>query len=301
MAVQLTEPSAKRQRSSTHSALPEPGEDSCEFLAERQLILRHGTSLQLMALVGTALNESSEFEAIDPEEDWQKWQARRPDFSLYYAALVDPARDGADSVLCVLRAVLDGVPEPTPPHRSRMIIDYVTTRPVARGRGLASHLVNFVVDAATAFGANVYVLATEDSCVYWMGVGFTLESGENLNARLNIFNDTHLLRRSADPVDLGSADDLELAAQESEEEEGDAADEPEQANAAHGGEEDDLEAAIAMSLGGGAAPEAQPARHETAAADGGSGADTHTVDTGEEDADLRAAIAMSLAEQPPSQ
>ena len=159
MAVQLTEPSAKRQRSSTHSALPAPGEDSCEFLAERQLILRHGTSLQLMALVGTALNESSEFEAIDPEEDWQKWQARRPDFSLYYAALVDPARDGADSVLCVLRAVLDGVPEPTPPHRSRMIIDYVTTRPVARGRGLASHLVNFVVDAATAFGANVYVSA----------------------------------------------------------------------------------------------------------------------------------------------
>ena len=133
--------------------LPSLGEEASEYLAEKNLLLRHGTSLSLMSLVGTALNESEEFAEIDVSADWEKWSTRRPDFSLYYAALLDPARDGADAVQCVLRAVLDGVPSPSPPHRPRLIIDYVTTRPVARGRGLASLLVDFVVETSRACGA----------------------------------------------------------------------------------------------------------------------------------------------------
>ena len=74
---------------------------------------------------------------VDPSADWKKWTDRRPDFQLYYAALVDPARDSSDGIMCVLRAVMDGIPTPTPPHRPRLVIDYVTTRVAARGRGLA--------------------------------------------------------------------------------------------------------------------------------------------------------------------
>ena len=215
--------------------LPSLGEEASEFLADRNLLLHHGTSLSLMSLVGTALNESEEFAEIDVSADWEKWSTRRPDFSLYYAALLDPARDGADAVQCVLRAVLDGVPSPSLPHRPRLIIDYVTTRPVARGRGLASLLVDFVVETSRACGANTYVLAIEESCVYWMGKDFVLEAGRPLNARLNIFPDTHLLRRVGDPDDAGDEGDLDLQV-EFEEEGGEEGEEGEE-----GGEEEEEE------------------------------------------------------------
>ena len=47
------------------------------------------------------------------------------------------------------------------------------------------------------------MLALEESCPFWMDKGFTLEQGRPLNARLNIFNDTHLLRLGGDPQDAG--------------------------------------------------------------------------------------------------
>jgi len=47
-------------------ALPEPGCDASEFLVEQGLILRHGNSLSLMALVSEWLNETEEFNHIDP-------------------------------------------------------------------------------------------------------------------------------------------------------------------------------------------------------------------------------------------
>jgi len=46
----------------------------------------------------------------------------------------------------------------------------------------------------TCIGANVYVLALERSCPYFMNLGFILNGVTNINARLNIFPDTHLLR-----------------------------------------------------------------------------------------------------------
>ena len=76
--------------------------------------------------------------------------------------------------------------------------------------GLASLLVSFVTRAAASLSppANLYVVATEDSCVYWMGRGYVLEVSERLNARLNVFNDTHLLRQAGDPEDAGDEADL---------------------------------------------------------------------------------------------
>lgn len=202
---------------------PESGCDVSEFLEDRGLILRHGTSLSLMSLVAEWLNRSEEFSDVDPSADWQKWTGRRPGFSLYYAALLDPARDGPDSVRACLRAVLDGVPVPAPPHIPRLIIDYVCTAKCARGAGLASLLVDFASRAARLSSppANVYVLATEDSCVYWMTAGYVLEASATLNARLNVFNDTHLLTRQGNAADPGDEADLELDGDgQSSEEEG---------------------------------------------------------------------------------
>jgi hypothetical protein len=217
-------PSATTLRTDRAAAyFPEIGYDASEFLQDRGLILRHGTSLSLMSLVSEWLNRSEEFSSVDPSADWQKWANRRPGFSLYYAALLDPARDGPDSVRACLRAVLDGVPVPVSPHIPRLIIDYVCTAPGARGAGLASLLVGFATRAAQLSSppANVYVLATEDSCVYWMTSGYVLEASETLGARLNVFNDTHLLRHRSNAPDYGDAADLELVGdgQQSEEKE----------------------------------------------------------------------------------
>eukprot|EP00931_Biecheleriopsis_adriatica_P063532 TRINITY_DN38493_c0_g1_i2.p1 TRINITY_DN38493_c0_g1~~TRINITY_DN38493_c0_g1_i2.p1 ORF type:complete len:310 (+),score=83.10 TRINITY_DN38493_c0_g1_i2:29-931(+) len=270
-----------------------PGTDMSEFLPDRGLILRHGTSLQLMALASECLNESDEFGDVDPSADWKTWSERRPDFSLYYAALTDPARDGKEGVVCVLRAVMDGIPTPTPPHRPRFIIDYITTRVASRGKGLATLLVNFVVEASQIFGANTYVLALEDSCVYWMGKGFVLEQGENLKARLNIFSDTHLLRLSSDPIDQGSDEDLALAIEkddemEEEEEENDDAEDQDV------DEDKDLQKAMELSLANAQEldvdAEMQSAMELSLAAAASS-------NEKEEDADLQRALAMSMEDK----
>ena len=93
--------------------------------------------------------------------------------------------------------------------------------------------------AATALAANVYVLALEDSCVYWMAHGFVLEENARLQARLNIFPDTHLLRRQGDAEDPGDEADL-VAAANDEGEEGE-----EGAEGDGGGDDDDAAAAAA--------------------------------------------------------
>ena len=97
----------------------------------------------------------------------------------------------------------------------------MTTRKAFRGKGLASAAVSFVEQAAAATGSNCYVLALEESCTYWMGQGFILEPSIRLTARLNVFPDTHLLRRAQDPPDDGEAsDDQFLEARRQLEEEG---------------------------------------------------------------------------------
>lgn len=296
-------PDAKRARALdavAASSIPALGEDASVWLAGRELALRHGTSLRLMAQCAEYLNESDEFNEVDPNDDWEKWAQRVPGaFTLYYAALVDPLYEGARAVQCVLRAVLDRPTQPSPP---RLIIDYVTTRHTMRGQGLAGELVDFVMCVASASGSNCLVLALEESCVWWMGKGFVLEQSANLNARLRIFPDVHLLRRAADPPDDGCTDDLALAADEEEgeevgEEEGEAADGQHaaeeaavpEAEAAGADEDEELQEAIRASLAG--ASGAPGVR--------GGGEVIDLVESGDEgeddDAELRAAIAMSMA------
>lgn len=188
------------------SPLPAAGEDSSEFLPDSQLFLRHGSSLALISAVTRLLNGCKDFEEKDPSEDWSSWKERSQSFSLYFAALFD--LDGAP--VAVLRAVLDGVPIPNPPHNRRMLIDYTYVIPSMRNKGLATILCEFVANICSMMRANSYVLALEDSCLYWMSKGFILEENVFLQARLNIFPDTHLLRRATDPGDPGDEADLAL-------------------------------------------------------------------------------------------
>ena len=76
--------------------------------------------------------------------------------------------------------------------------------------GLASLLVQFVLNVSSMSGACVYVLALEESCVYWMSQAFLLEQNCYLNARLNIFPDTHLLAYTGNAEDSGDPEDLVL-------------------------------------------------------------------------------------------
>ena len=205
---------------------------------------------------------------------------------------MDPSRDGQDAIVACLRAVLDGIPDPTPPHRPRIIIDYVTTEKHRRGTGIAGLLTMKVRADAQACGANLYVLALESSCVYWMGHDFVLAEEKNINARLNIFPDTHLLRLASDPADVGSEDDLALSApprggaeeggggegQEMEEDDNEEEEEEEEAK----------QLAIALSLS------ARSSANLNVAVE----PEPHEEDADEEDDDdeeMRAAIALSLA------
>ena len=61
----------KRARSGPMS-LPAIGEDTTEWLEDRGLALRHGTSMRLMADVTQYLNDSTDFNEVDPNADWEK-------------------------------------------------------------------------------------------------------------------------------------------------------------------------------------------------------------------------------------
>ena len=278
----------------TSVRMPPLGEEAAVSIPEMGLSLRHGTSLKLMADSSTFLNASEEFAEVDPSADWEKWSSRgqAASFSLYYIAVMD----GSSMVAC-LRAVLDGFPSPQPPHRPRLVIDYVTTRPEHRGRGIATLLTRFVAAAASSCNANLYVLALEESCVYWMSLGFILAEGQNLNARLNIFPDTHLLTRSGDPEDPGSEEDLLLAPppqmegndgeEDSEDEDEDEDEDEEFDEEAY--DEESIQRAIALSLASNSDAVLQDA---TRATDDAMRQDDDAEK--DDDAELRAALALSL-------
>lgn len=314
------------------ASFPAIGEDKSEWIAEHNVILRYGTSLRLMASCSAFLNESEEFNEVDPTGDWDKWSNRVPGaFTLFYAAIIDPLQPDWSGVQAVLRAVLDGWPTPAPPHKTRLVIDYVTTAKACRGRGHASTLVSHVRDACGTHGAHLYVLALEESCPWWMDKGFVLEAGANLTARLNIFPDVHLLRLSTDPVDEGSPEDLALLDEGGEGDEADEADEIDEGDAAVGdeqrsadaaepphhaddGDEDladsELQAAIAMSMAPTAqsSPSASGRVEDTAGtaagvASGSQGAAgvvrlEELAETDEEERALQAAIELSMQTQP---
>ena len=197
--------------------LPVPGEESMETLPDYpHFTIRFGSSLKLMMdCVDFLNNAESEFSRIDLTSDWKKWKARRPDFSLFYSAIYDTNNL---KIAGVLRAVTDGHPIPKPPHRKRIIIDYINTSPLYRSQGLASVLITFANNISMMSDSSIYALALEDSCVYWMSKGFILVENSFLNARINIFPDTHLLTipGTDDPGDIA-----DLALVESEDDDDD--------------------------------------------------------------------------------
>jgi predicted GNAT family acetyltransferase len=177
------------------------GNDLSEALNGGSILLSHGTSLSLLSRVCTFLSSGTDFANVDAEDDWKKWK-ERDGMETYYFLLADTqTKDN----MCALRAIVDrrksAPPTPKPsssssaavpaatglPLSQRIVIDYTYTAPAFRGRGLANTLCSYVINLASVVGANVYVLALEESCPYWMEAHkFVLEEGANLNARFNI-------------------------------------------------------------------------------------------------------------------
>jgi len=176
--------------------------------------LTHGTSMSLISQVCTFLSNTS-FANVNPEEDWKKW-ADRDSMECYYFLLSETAT--AVPQTC-LRAIVDRT-SPRSSSTPRIVIDYTYTSPAFRGLGLAKSLCAYVINLASLCGANTYVLALEDSCPWWLDVyGFVLESNPNLNARFNVFPDTHLLRLGSDRIDFGHESDLAMQLEWSDDEE----------------------------------------------------------------------------------
>ena len=183
-----------------------------------RLILRHGSSLKLIATVCSFLadpSHSDTFSYIDPNGDQGKW--KRKGMDLYYCAVVDPA---TDAILCAARCATqglltdgsedesedkDGKPATVVnagKKRRRLLIDYLYTVESARDKGIARRVISFILQRAQEAGAYSYVLSLEQSAVYWMEKwGFYLCEDPNLNRTLNVFPDTHLLRLGTDPKD----------------------------------------------------------------------------------------------------
>lgn len=187
---------------------PPPGEQVSVALQQQEdenaffLVMRHGSSLSLMTSVSEFLAnpmQSDTFNYMDPTADHCKWEAQG--MTLYYACVVD----GNGAILCALRAATEGITDSTKRNK-KFLIDYVYTDPSSRDKGIASVLVKQVLEMAEACGASCFVLSLEQTAVYWMEKhGFFLCQSPSLNSCLNLFPDTHLLRRG-DPS-LASKDD----------------------------------------------------------------------------------------------
>ena len=313
--------------------IPPSGCEACVVLSTRQLVLRYGSTLALISKGSAAIR--TEFESEDPTADWAKWEARcSPEsspgtarrFALFYLLVENPAAEP----VAVLRCVLDGfsgggsgmpplpprsvgggaaAPLAPPPMRSRMVVDFVLTMPKARGQGLASMLLEVASQTARAHAANVLVLATEDSCAWWMQKGFLLEASPALNARLNVFSDTHLLRHVSNVADEGDPADIARFADEAED---DHEEEEEEGEGEEEAEDMDLQRALLASSSSSAAGSAAAAAVATS---GGAAASTSDSSCSEgstsslgkrmrsdeepdqwedDDPELAAAIALSL-------
>jgi GNAT superfamily N-acetyltransferase len=176
------------------------------------LTLEHGNSLELMLNACECIND--EFES-EPESDWEAW-ANKGSFVLYYAVI----RNELNQVCCAMRTVLDYVDN----KLKRILIDYVRCEEECRGKGLASVLIQFIQELSQAYGANVFVVATNDSVPFWTTQGYVLDESLALNHRFNVFTDTTLMKSSANIYDPGEEEDilahnaLEAADEETDEE-----------------------------------------------------------------------------------
>mmetsp|Transcript_7429 Transcript_7429/g.8525 ORF Transcript_7429/g.8525 Transcript_7429/m.8525 type:complete len:262 (-) Transcript_7429:516-1301(-) len=182
--------------------LPPLGEDRILIVASSGLqgLIRHGTSLQVMAKASQLLND--EFDA-DPEKDW-KALTKEAGFSMYYAIF----ENVHEEPLCALRAILDlGKKDKVEGRPKRFIIEYMRTKPESRSLGLAKYLTMFSIQVAKSIPANVLVLSLEDAASYWMENEFILENNRRLNKRLNKYTDTYLLKLQGNSIDNGDSED----------------------------------------------------------------------------------------------
>jgi len=180
--VQLANASRSHVPSLISSVLPGAGTEQCMLLEDGSLF-RHGSSLRLMAQVTDLLNQD-DFES-GLSQDWKKNQTQRR--SLYFAAL----EVNGDMASVLRGSVAADEQQETVP---KLLIDYLKTKNCFAGAGLATRLVQTTRNVAKICGMDLFVLALENSAIFWLNRGFVLEKSALLNKRFNSFSDTFLLK-----------------------------------------------------------------------------------------------------------
>eukprot|EP01012_Entosiphon_sulcatum_P015818 TRINITY_DN2078_c0_g1_i1.p1 TRINITY_DN2078_c0_g1~~TRINITY_DN2078_c0_g1_i1.p1 ORF type:complete len:243 (-),score=49.50 TRINITY_DN2078_c0_g1_i1:126-821(-) len=215
------------------------GEDRFEVCATGH-ILRYGSSLAIMSRASRLIN--AEFHS-NPTKDWLK-NAEGGRWLVYFT-LETPT----DETVCAMRTIVDGVGKD---NVGRVIIEYVETAETQRCLGHARTLVDFLKTLATMGEMDLYVLALEDSCPYWLKLGFVLEQDTGLNSEFNGFTDTHLLKLPSNKT--GSTETTYVMQprppddDDDEEDEDEEEEESEEDRQAEGDVDMDLQMAIAASL-----------------------------------------------------
>jgi hypothetical protein len=227
-------------------------------------VVWHGSSMALIAQGTTLLNET--FNEMDPEQDYEKWGkiGARP----YFLAVL---LQSSQVMSCCMRCLFHGdwnsnstagaiSVSSTSANvcQKRVIVDYLVTLDECQGRGYAGYLLELVMTLAVAQEANCYVLALEDSCVYWMAKGFILEQDKAINQKLNVFPDAHLLKlptkKPEDPKDfplcVDESDDMNSQNDNEDNSDDDNEDDNVEQNwGDDNADDEDLQRAIMMSLG----------------------------------------------------
>eukprot|EP00929_Paragymnodinium_shiwhaense_P088489 TRINITY_DN48802_c0_g1_i1.p1 TRINITY_DN48802_c0_g1~~TRINITY_DN48802_c0_g1_i1.p1 ORF type:complete len:339 (-),score=65.18 TRINITY_DN48802_c0_g1_i1:22-1038(-) len=150
--------------------------------------LRYGTSMGLVAKASQLIND--EFSS-NPNRDVLR-QSRKGRSLLFCVAerLNDTA--AKTDVICAARAIMED--HAAIDGTRRVILDYMHTRKSERGLGHGSRMTVFFKELAKSSKADLYVLAVENSCPFWMAQGFVLEQDPQLVKAYSCFTDAHLLK-----------------------------------------------------------------------------------------------------------
>jgi hypothetical protein len=157
------------------------------------------------------------FNNIDPASDHHQWSSKSLD--VYYACVEHEDCQGQKKVVYALRAAAENLNIPGCSNENdssnkkrklhtemnplkRFLIDDVYTTPAYRKQSLAGLLVNAVLGIAASSDAQCYVLSLQNSAVYWIEkLFFFLVQSPGLTKLLNVFPDTHLLKRRVSAVE----------------------------------------------------------------------------------------------------
>ena len=147
------------------------------FDVHDEILIVHGTSLWLMAAVFECIQDS-DLHDINPNKDWRKCKKRHL-HSYYMIASINELQCAS----CIRFLY----------NADTCIIEYLYTVPGARSHGLGRKLIEFcrILADDRAF----YVIATEDACAYWLGLGFIWDASKDTKT-FNEFDDTYLMCKS---------------------------------------------------------------------------------------------------------